>query len=200
MSRAYDPCTERYSDLYFNRPEVQKAFHANVTGIPYAWKACRYYLYATFWDFSWGLFCYLLWFWFKWFFLTVILLGTIGLILHYLCFLYIMNLSMLVSEYGYTGSCSFFLTSLTTIIVWHITFCFIFFFIIPFFFLPRIETHYVYIFGCSGDTDAIVPVTATRYSIDALKLPTIINWYPWYDSGKVGTTSIINKTKLVNSH
>jgi hypothetical protein len=37
----------------------------------------------------------------------------------------------------------------------------------------------------SGDTDAVVPVTATRYSIDALKLPTIINWYPWYDNGKV---------------
>ena len=33
----------------------------------------------------------------------------------------------------------------------------------------------------SGDTD----VTATRYSIDALKLPTITSWYPWYDHGKV---------------
>ena len=32
----------------------------------------------------------------------------------------------------------------------------------------------------SGDTDAVVPVTATRYSIDALKLPTLVNWYPWY--------------------
>lgn len=39
----------------------------------------------------------------------------------------------------------------------------------------------------SGDTDAVVPVTATRYSIDALKLPTITNWYPWYDSGKVSS-------------
>ncbi|GMP82948.1 hypothetical protein CsSME_00037042 [Camellia sinensis var. sinensis] len=29
----------------------------------------------------------------------------------------------------------------------------------------------------SGDTDAVVPVTATRYSIDALKLPTITNYY-----------------------
>ncbi|XP_028782093.1 serine carboxypeptidase-like 27 isoform X2 [Neltuma alba] len=38
----------------------------------------------------------------------------------------------------------------------------------------------------SGDTDSVVPVTATRYSIDALKLPTITNWYPWYDNGKVG--------------
>ncbi|KAG1365677.1 Serine carboxypeptidase-like 27 [Cocos nucifera] len=38
----------------------------------------------------------------------------------------------------------------------------------------------------SGDTDAVVPVTATRYSIDALKLPTLRRWYPWYDHGKVG--------------
>lgn len=38
---------------------------------------------------------------------------------------------------------------------------------------------------CSGDTDAVVPITATRYSVDALKLETITNWYPWYDHGKV---------------
>ncbi|XP_059628299.1 serine carboxypeptidase-like 27 isoform X2 [Cornus florida] len=40
MSRAYDPCSERYSPVYFNLPEVQKAFHANVTGIPYPWNTC----------------------------------------------------------------------------------------------------------------------------------------------------------------
>jgi len=43
---------------------------------------------------------------------------------------------------------------------------------------------------CSGDTDAVVPVTATRYSIDALKLPTLVNWYPWYDHGKVSYKTI----------
>lgn len=44
---------------------------------------------------------------------------------------------------------------------------------------------------CSGDTDAVVPVTATRYSIDALNLSTVTNWHPWYyDSGKV---SILKK-------
>lgn len=37
----------------------------------------------------------------------------------------------------------------------------------------------------SGDTDSVVPVTATRYSIDALKLPTLLKWYPWYDNKKV---------------
>lgn len=41
MSRAYDPCTERYSNVYFNRVEVQKALHANVTRLPYPWKSCR---------------------------------------------------------------------------------------------------------------------------------------------------------------
>jgi serine carboxypeptidase-like clade 2 len=38
----YDPCTENYAEKYYNRPEVQKAMHANVTGIPYKWTACRY--------------------------------------------------------------------------------------------------------------------------------------------------------------
>lgn len=52
-------------------------------------------------------------------------------------------------------------------------------------------------FGHSGDTDSVVPVTATRYSIDALKLPTIINWYPWYDNGKVGT---YNWSTEINYH
>lgn len=74
-----------------------------------------------------------------------------------------------------------------------LSFLFNCFLIIPCSFVFVIENLNLCIFGCSGDTDAVVPVTATRYSIDALKLPTIINWYPWYDSGKVGATSIINK-------
>ncbi|XP_016200437.1 serine carboxypeptidase-like 29 isoform X2 [Arachis ipaensis] len=38
----------------------------------------------------------------------------------------------------------------------------------------------------SGDTDSVLPVTSTRYSIDALKLPTVSPWRPWYDEGQVG--------------
>ncbi|GLT70108.1 hypothetical protein SLA2020_422060 [Shorea laevis] len=39
----------------------------------------------------------------------------------------------------------------------------------------------------SGDTDAIVPLTATRYSINALKLKTLSDWYAWTDDqGEVG--------------
>jgi hypothetical protein len=42
----------------------------------------------------------------------------------------------------------------------------------------------------SGDTDAIIPVTATRYSIDALKLPTLRPWHAWYDDGQVNKVKI----------
>ncbi|KAF4390145.1 hypothetical protein G4B88_005063 [Cannabis sativa] len=38
----------------------------------------------------------------------------------------------------------------------------------------------------SGDTDAVIPITSTRYSIDALKLPTRGPWHAWYDDGEVG--------------
>ncbi|KAK2986321.1 hypothetical protein RJ640_021890 [Escallonia rubra] len=36
----YDPCTEKYAEVYYNRPDVQKAFHANTTRISYKWTAC----------------------------------------------------------------------------------------------------------------------------------------------------------------
>lgn len=37
----------------------------------------------------------------------------------------------------------------------------------------------------SGDTDAVIPVTSTRYTIDALKLATVNPWRAWYDDGQV---------------
>ncbi|KAI5393571.1 Serine carboxypeptidase-like 27 [Lathyrus oleraceus] len=117
MSRAYDPCTERYSDSYFNRPEVQKALHANVTGIPHIWKGC----------------------------------------------------SDVVGNY-WTDS------PLSMLPIYH-----------------ELINASLRIWVFSGDTDAIVPLTATRYSINALKLPTVVNWYPWYDSGKVGGWSQVYK-------
>ena len=42
----YDPCTEDYAEKYYNRRNVQKAMHANVTNIPYKWTACRFALYV----------------------------------------------------------------------------------------------------------------------------------------------------------
>ncbi|KAK1308546.1 Serine carboxypeptidase II-3 [Acorus calamus] len=37
----FDPCTEDYIANYLNIPEVQKAFHANSTGLPGPWSACN---------------------------------------------------------------------------------------------------------------------------------------------------------------
>ncbi|KAK7306708.1 hypothetical protein VNO77_44663 [Canavalia gladiata] len=39
---------------------------------------------------------------------------------------------------------------------------------------------------CSGDTDAKVPVTSSRYSINTLKLPIQVPWHPWYSGKEVG--------------
>ncbi|XVE49737.1 hypothetical protein DITRI_Ditri01bG0105100 [Diplodiscus trichospermus] len=36
----YDPCSSDYTDSYLNRPDVQKALHANVTKISYPWTSC----------------------------------------------------------------------------------------------------------------------------------------------------------------
>ncbi|GLT93202.1 hypothetical protein SLE2022_110040 [Rubroshorea leprosula] len=119
MSRGYDPCTVRYSEEYFNLPEVQKALHANVTRIPYPWKPCSASIGQYFW-----------------------LDAPLSMLPK---FPYIKNSLLLVLGYGYL------------------------------------------------DTDAMVPLTATRRSINALKLPTIANWYAWYDNGKVGGWSQVYK-------
>ncbi|KAH9309591.1 hypothetical protein KI387_037502, partial [Taxus chinensis] len=37
----YDPCSENYAEIYYNRADVQKALHANTTKIPYKWTACN---------------------------------------------------------------------------------------------------------------------------------------------------------------
>jgi len=37
----------------------------------------------------------------------------------------------------------------------------------------------------SGDTDGRVPVLSTRYSLNALRLPTIGSWHPWYHNEQV---------------
>ncbi|KAJ4812095.1 Carboxypeptidase [Rhynchospora pubera] len=36
----YDPCTEEYAKTYFNRPDVQRALHANGTHISYPYSLC----------------------------------------------------------------------------------------------------------------------------------------------------------------
>ncbi|KAL1192510.1 Serine carboxypeptidase-like 22 [Cardamine amara subsp. amara] len=38
----------------------------------------------------------------------------------------------------------------------------------------------------SGDTDSVIPVTATRFSLSKLNLPVKTRWYPWYSGDQVG--------------
>ncbi|XP_059453841.1 serine carboxypeptidase 24-like [Corylus avellana] len=106
----YDPCTENYAEKYFNRPEVQKAMHANVTGIPYKWTACSDVLIKN-WNDS-----------------ETSLLPT-------------------YKELIAAG---------------------------------------LRIWVFSGDTDSVVPVTATRFSLSHLNLAIKTRWYPWYSGGQVG--------------
>lgn len=40
-------------------------------------------------------------------------------------------------------------------------------------------------FICSGDTDSVVPVTATRFSLSHLNLKIKTPWYPWYSGNQV---------------
>ncbi|KAG7571954.1 Alpha/Beta hydrolase fold [Arabidopsis suecica] len=41
LAEEYDPCTENYAEIYYNRPDVQRAMHANLTSIPYKWTTCN---------------------------------------------------------------------------------------------------------------------------------------------------------------
>ncbi|CAN1744582.1 Serine carboxypeptidase-like 35 [Linum perenne] len=40
LPSGYDPCTERYAEKYFNREDVQKALHANLTRLSYPYQTC----------------------------------------------------------------------------------------------------------------------------------------------------------------
>ncbi|XP_013602910.1 PREDICTED: serine carboxypeptidase-like 22 isoform X2 [Brassica oleracea var. oleracea] len=108
----YDPCTESYADIYYNRPDVQRAMHANQTAIPYKWTACSDPVFN---NWNWRL----------------------------------SDNSMLpiYKELMEAG-----------LRIW------------------------VY----SGDTDSVIPVTATRFSISKHNLPVKTRWYPWYSGNQVG--------------
>ncbi|CAA0828365.1 Serine carboxypeptidase-like 25 [Striga hermonthica] len=107
----YDPCTEKYAEIYYNRLDVQKALHANISGrIPYKWTACS---------------------------------------------------ETLNRNWNDTESS-----------------------ILPIY--RELIAAGLRIWVFSGDVDAVVPVTATRYSLAQLKLQTTIPWYPWYVNKQVG--------------
>ncbi|KAJ7955651.1 Carboxypeptidase [Quillaja saponaria] len=107
----YDPCTENYAEKYCNRPEVQKAMHANVTvKIPYKWTACSDVLLRNWKD---------------------------------------SETSMLPTY-------------------------------------KELIAAGLRIWVFSGDTDSVVPVTATKFSLNHLNLTVKTRWYPWYSGGQVG--------------
>ncbi|XP_020226976.1 serine carboxypeptidase 24 isoform X1 [Cajanus cajan] len=106
----YDPCTENYAEKYYNRRDVQKALHANVTKIPYKWTACS--------D--------------------------------------VLNKHWKDSEFS----------------------------MLPIY--KELISAGLRIWVFSGDTDSVVPVTATRFSLSHLNLTINTRWYPWYSSGQVG--------------
>lgn len=106
----YDPCSERYAEKYYNRPDVQKAMHANVTGIPYKWTACSDDLIRNWKD---------------------------------------SEVSMLPTY-------------------------------------KELMAAGLRIWVFSGDMDAVVPVTATRFSLSHLNLKIKTPWYPWYSGNQVG--------------
>ena len=51
--------------------------------------------------------------------------------------------------------------------------------------LERFDLSIIHFFYDSGDTDSVIPVTSTRYSVNALKLPMVGPWRAWYDDGQV---------------
>lgn len=106
----YDPCTENYAEKYYNRPDVQKAMHANKTGIPYKWTACSDVLIRNWKD---------------------------------------SEVSMLPTY-------------------------------------KKLIAAGLRIWVFSGDTDSVVPVTATRFSLSRLNLKVKTPWYPWYSASQVG--------------
>ncbi|KAK4783307.1 hypothetical protein SAY86_007681 [Trapa natans] len=106
----YDPCTENYAEKYYNRRDVQKALHANITGIPYKWTAC----------------------------------------------------SDVLIKYWKDGEISMLPT------------------------YKELISAGLRIWVFSGDTDSVVPVTATRFSLRHLNISVKTRWYPWYSGNQVG--------------
>ncbi|CAA0807558.1 Serine carboxypeptidase-like 40 [Striga hermonthica] len=107
---SYDPCSTQYVTDYLNRPDVQKALHANITGIPGPWSNCSDPVFDN-WNRS------------------------------------------------------------------------------PDTVLPIIEklmSSNISVWIYSGDTDGIIPVTTTKYSMAKLGKRVITPWFPWYASNEVG--------------
>lgn len=105
----YDPCLGNYAEIYFNRPDVQEALHANTTGIAYNWTGCSDVLFENWKD----------------------------------------------SEFS----------------------------VIPIYKELISAGFKIWLF--SGDVDAVVPVTGTRYGVQHMNLTEQEKWFSWYIDGQV---------------
>ncbi|KAI8554442.1 hypothetical protein RHMOL_Rhmol05G0099200 [Rhododendron molle] len=100
----YDPCEGDYVHMYLNLPQVQHAFHANITKLSYTWELC----------------------------------------------------SEVIRSWKDSPSTMF-----------------------PIY--RRLIAAGLRILLYSGDTDAVVPVSGTRYAVNALNLTVTKPWHPWSD-------------------
>ncbi|MCO5606827.1 hypothetical protein L7F22_061018 [Adiantum nelumboides] len=105
----YDPCIGNYAEVYFNRPDVQNALHANLTGIPYNWTGCSDVLFENWKDAEFSM----------------------------------------IPVYKELISAGF----------------------------------KIWLF--SGDVDAVVPITGTRYGVQHMNLTEQEKWFSWYLDGQV---------------
>ncbi|ONL99587.1 Serine carboxypeptidase-like 34 [Zea mays] len=111
----YDPCTQTYATEYFNREDVQKALHANVTGVPYPYSLCRNSINDAWKD-----------------------------------------------------------SDLTVVPV-----------------VKKLVEAGLRIWIFSGDTDARIPTTSTRYTLKKLGLPIKEDWSPWFHRKQVGGWTVV---------
>ncbi|XP_072146946.1 serine carboxypeptidase-like 34 [Setaria viridis] len=115
MPMGYDPCTQTYATEYFNRKDVQKALHADITGMPHAFSLCRNSISNAWKD-----------------------------------------------------------SDLTVVPV-----------------VKKLVEAGLRIWIFSGDTDARIPTTSTRYTLKKLGLQIKEDWSPWFHRKQVGGWTVV---------
>ncbi|MQL84567.1 hypothetical protein Taro_017093 [Colocasia esculenta] len=166
----YDPCTEDYVEKYFNREDVQKALHANLTKLRYPYTPCR------------SVFSLIL-------FLDLPDLQDTQMLYDIPSFLVQAGFPPPLTVVGTcmsphvlrTGlsSLSFHVCRSGVIEKWNDS---------PSTVLPIIRKLInagLRIWIYSGDTDGRVPVTSTRYSVNAMGLTVKEEWRAWYHKKQV---------------
>uniref|UniRef100_A0ACD5U5B0 Uncharacterized protein n=1 Tax=Avena sativa TaxID=4498 RepID=A0ACD5U5B0_AVESA len=115
MPMGFDPCTQTYATEYLNREDVQRALHANTTGVPYPYALCRNAISSVWKD-----------------------------------------------------------SDLTVVPI-----------------VKKLAQEGIRIWIFSGDTDARIPTTSTRYTLKKLGLPIKEDWSPWFSHTQVGGWTVV---------